>query len=214
MNDTFPGLFVALEGGEGAGKSSVINLLSDKIEQRLPNQEIVLTREPGNSSIGVDIRNILLHNDEKVHPVTEALLFAAERAQHVHEVIAPALARGALVICDRFTYSSVAYQGVARGLGSEEILAISHFATQGIQAERTYILDVDPVVGLARKNDQKELNAMEEESLEFHTTVRNAFLDLANEPGALLINARESLESAAELCADDLLNILDNRPSF
>lgn len=169
-----------------------------------PDLEIVVTREPGNSSIGDDIRNLLLHKNEQVSSRTEALLFAAERAQHVEEVIRPALERGALVICDRFVDSSVAYQGVARSLGAEDIAALSDFATNGVKPDITYIFDVDPIVGLARKHDQKELNSMERESLEFHQVVRDAFRETAERENALLIDAHQSIESATSICVEDV----------
>lgn len=210
MSSNTSGMFVALEGGEGAGKSSLIRLLHDKISSRFPELEVVITREPGNSSIGQSVRDLLLHNSGKVIPQAEALLFAAERAQHVHEIIKPALDRGALVICDRFTGSSVAYQGVARGLGAEEVSSISAFATGGLTPNRTYILDVDPRIGLARKHDQKELNSMETESLEFHYRVREAFLELSRQPNALLIDANNDLENSAYLCTLDIVKLLSS----
>lgn len=210
MSNETLGIFIALEGGEGAGKSSLIKLLHDKISGRFPALEIIVTREPGSSSIGTSVRDLLLHNNEKVIPEAEALLFAAERAQHVYEIIKPALERGALVICDRFIGSSVAYQGIARGLGAENISSISAFATGGLTPDRTYILDVDPKIGLARKHDQKELNSMETESLEFHYAVREAFLELSRQPNTLLIDANNALEDSADYCAFDIVKLLPN----
>lgn len=183
------GLFITLEGGEGAGKSTFLRNLMPQLEQlNHSHREILITREPGSSSIGDKLREILL--SDSVTPIsaeTEALLFAADRAQHMSEKIEPVLAKNGIVICDRFMDSSYAYQGVARGLGSF-ITDLSVWAIKGRKPDLTILLDIDPVIGIQRKHDQKELNRMELESIDFHRQVRDSFLEIAGqEPERFLV---------------------------
>lgn len=174
------GLFVSLEGGEGAGKSTLIKAIANYVNGIDPSAEVILTREPGGGSIGQAIRDIVLNAEfDHLDSRAEALLFAADRAQHVSEVIRPALERGALVVCDRYIDSSVAYQGYARGLGAREIAQLSDWGTAGVHPDLTLIIDIDPQVGLARKHAQKETNRMENLDIDFHHTVRQAFLEQA-----------------------------------
>lgn len=174
------GYFISLEGGEGAGKSTIIKAIAEHMRAFAPGLEVVVTREPGGGSIGSAIRSIVLDSDfHNLDPRAEALLFAADRAQHVAEVIRPALERGALVICDRYIDSSVAYQGVARGLGEQEIEHISTWGSGNTHPNLTIIVDIDPEVGLQRKADQKEINRMERLELDFHHSVRSAFIERA-----------------------------------
>jgi dTMP kinase len=171
-----PGLFLVLEGGDGAGKSTQMGMLADWLEQR--DLDVVRTHEPGGSPIGAEVRRILL--SPAGHPPssrTEALLYAAERAEHVASVVRPALRRGAVVVCDRYIDSSVAYQGVGRGLGAHTIEQISMWATDELVPHLTVLLDVDPQGALARSDDPAD--RLESEPLDFHTRVRHAFLDLA-----------------------------------
>jgi dTMP kinase len=199
------GFFITLEGGEGAGKSSIIKAIKNHLEEQLrnSNREILYTREPGSSSIGNKIRNIILevNNDNiKLDSKAEALLFAAERAQHMAEKISPVLDNNGIVICDRFIDSSYAYQAKARGLG-DFIQSLSLWTTGGRVPDLTIIIDIEPEVGLQRKNDQKELNKMEQESLSFHRNVREAFLKLATSDDGrfFLINGLLPLEEVVNL---------------
>lgn len=193
------GLFIVFEGGEGAGKSSLIKAIDSKFREELPNVSIVLTREPGGSRIGTAVRDIILHSSPPVSPRAEALLFAAERAQHVEDVIAPALALGKIVLCDRFVDSSIVYQGVARGLGSAEVESLSTFAAPSLNPDMVILLDIDPEVGIRRKEEQKELNNMELESLEFHKQVREEFLNLAsNRKNMFVLDASRSQQEVAD----------------
>ncbi len=173
------GYFVALEGGEGAGKSTQGRLLAEALEQA--GHEVVLTREPGDSSIGPAVRGLLLDPaNAGLSSKAEALLYAADRAEHVAGVIAPALARGAVVISDRYIDSSVAYQGAGRGLGAEQVERISRWATDGLVPDLTVLLDLDPIVGHARLASQDRL---EQEPPDFHERVSAAFRALvAREP--------------------------------
>lgn len=170
-----PGLFVAFEGGEGAGKSTQVALLAQALRDR--GVEVLCTREPGGTPTAEAVREVLLQpTDQPMAGRCEVLLFAAARADHAASVIRPALNRGWVVLCDRYIDSSLAYQGAARGFGVADVAAISAWATESLTPDLTVLLDVDPLVGLARAKDG---NRMEEESLGFHEQVRAQFLDLA-----------------------------------
>lgn len=170
------GLFIVFEGGDGAGKSTQVALLVQWLsEQGVP---VLRTHEPGGSPLGASIRALLLSTAG--HPPsarTEALLYAAERAEHVHAVIRPALDRGQVVVSDRYLDSSVAYQGVGRGLGGDRVEEINRWATAGLRPDLTVVLDTEPVVALRRSTDPAD--RLESEPLAFHQRVREAFLDLA-----------------------------------
>ena len=174
-----PPYFISFEGGEGAGKTTLINKLKDIFETQ--GYSVVLTREPGGSLLGDTIRNLVLHRDKKIKMSSKAelLLFLSARAQHVEEVIKPALDAGKIVLCDRFHDSSVAYQGYARGLGAKEVEALCLFATDGIVPNLTFFLDLDPKEGLARAAGDREPDLFEEQKIDFHTLVRDAFADIA-----------------------------------
>ncbi|HZV25123.1 MAG TPA: dTMP kinase [Acidothermaceae bacterium] len=173
------GLFVAFEGGEGAGKSTQSKLLASWLTER--GYEVVATREPGATPIGRRLRQLLLDPDSgEIAPRAEALLYAADRAQHVATVIRPALARGAVVVSDRYIDSSLAYQGVGRSLSTGEIERLSQFATSGLRPDVTVLLDVPVTDGLARTSVRDELpDRLEAESAAFHERVRAAFRELA-----------------------------------
>jgi dTMP kinase len=170
-------VFIAFEGGEGAGKSSRAVALSSRL--RAAGHEVVLTHEPGDSRIGLQIRAILLDpTNQGLDARAEALLYAADRAQHVASVIVPALDRGAVVVTDRYVDSSIAYQGVARGLGAETIARLSRFATGGLLPDLTIVLDVPPIVGRTRLAGSPD--RLEAEPAEFHARVRQAYIELAD----------------------------------
>lgn len=189
------GFFITLEGGEGAGKSAAIAELVSNFSANFSDVPVLRTFEPGSSSIGEQIRKILLYSDNPVSPQTEALLFAAERAQHMHELVLPHLGEGGVVISDRFVDSSIAYQGVGRGLDPIRILKLSEFATQERMPDLTVLLDIDPEIGLLRKHNQRELNSMEDEPIDFHRRVREAFLDIARESHRhVVVDASLSIE--------------------
>lgn len=169
------GMFIAFEGGEGTGKTTQVAALKRHLmEVGLP---VVDTREPGGTPVAESIRELLLSDElHGCDPWCEALLFAAARADHTARLIDPALRAGNWVLCDRFLDSSVAYQGVARGLGAQQVREVSLTATRGRVPDLTVVLDVDPRVGLARANDG---NRLEAEEITFHETVRQALLDMA-----------------------------------
>lgn len=203
------GIFVTLEGVEGTGKSTLTaRLLSDLIVLGIP---AVATREPGGSSIGGTVRSLLLRSDSDNAPLTEraeALLFAADRAQHVTEFIQPSLAAGNIVLCDRFLDSSVAYQGVGRGLGAKTVRDISLWATNGCLPDITFLVDLDPAVGISRKAVE-EVNRMEKESLEFHNKIRKAFLKFAEESDTqtawYVVDGTQSLDTVYEAFRNTVL---------
>lgn len=204
------GFFITLEGGEGAGKSSIVKAVKTHLDKRLENSnvETLYTREPGSSSIGDKIRNIILevNNDNiQLTKKAEALLFAAERAQHMTEKILPVLNNNGIVVCDRFIDSSYAYQAEARGLG-DFIQNLNLWTTEGRIPDLTIIIDIDPEIGIQRKNDQKELNKMEQESLDFHRQVRQAFLKLGNSGDArfFLIDGTLPLSEVVTLVVDEI----------
>lgn len=179
------GLLVVFEGGEGAGKTTQIERAAQWLRSK--GIEVVVTREPGGTVIGRRIRTILLDPDSvDLAARAEALLYAADRAQHVHEVIAPALAEGRVVLSDRYVDSSLAYQGAARDLGVDEILRISNWATGDLLPHVVVYLDVDPAVGLGRSGDTRD--RMEQQAETFHARVRRAYLDLAKRwPGRFVV---------------------------
>lgn len=169
-----PGKFITLEGPEGCGKTTQIDLLAQWLRDNGHN--VLTTIEPGGEPLAERIRHLLLHNDDPVTAKAELLLYLAARAQHVERVIQPALEQGTVVLCARFSDSTLAYQGYARGLGLDFIQQANSFATGGIQPDLTLVIDVPVELGLGRQMDR---NRMEEESLEFHRKVRNGFLKVA-----------------------------------
>lgn len=174
--NTSRGWFITVEGGEGAGKTSVIRLMKEDLEKKGVNT--LVTREPGGISIAEQIRAVILDKaNVAMDGRTEALLYAAARRQHLVEKIAPALVEGTAVICDRFIDSSLAYQGYARGLGIDEVWAVNAFAIEGLMPELTLFLDIDPERGLARihADKQREVNRLDLEGIRFHQKVREGY---------------------------------------
>lgn len=172
------GIFFAFEGGEGTGKTTQLRVLADELTGR--GLEVVVTYEPGDTPVGARLRDLLLDPATVVTAQTEALLYAADRAEHVTNVIAPALARGAVVITDRYIDSSIAYQGFGRGLDVEEVTRASAWATGGLLPDLTLLLDLPPEDGLRRARGRSgRVDRLEAEAIDFHTRVRQAFLSLA-----------------------------------
>ena len=194
---THLGRFIAVEGGEGAGKSTQLALLETWLLER--GHEVVVTREPGATEAGARIRSLLLDPTSRVSARAEALLYAADRAQHVAEVVRPALERGAVVLTDRYVDSSLAYQGAGRELQVEDVARLSRWATEGLRPDDVVLLDVDPVVGLRRAGDTPD--RMEAESLEFHRRVREGFLELAGQDPDryVVVPADQSAEQVHEV---------------
>lgn len=181
------GLWVTIEGGDGAGKTTQATLLETWLREQ--GRTVVRTREPGGTDVGVLVRDIVLHHRGDIAPRAEALLYAADRAHHVATQVRPALARGEIVIQDRYLDSSVAYQGAGRVLDAAEIRDLSLWAAEGALPDVTVLLDLDPVSARARLDaDDKPFDRLESEHAEFHARVRAAFLALAAaEPDRFLV---------------------------
>ncbi len=174
------GLFITFEGGEGAGKTTLIESLVHSLTSS--GYRILKTREPGGTELGEEVRHLLLQErKEKMSPFAELALFLASRAQHVREVIFPALTLGYIVLCDRFNDSSIAYQGIARNLGKEKVAAACHFFSEGLIPDLTFYLDIDPFQGIQRVKKNRKPDRIEGETLSFHETIREAYLTLQRE---------------------------------
>ena len=211
MEDFMRGYFVSFEGPDGAGKSTVLKEVLAKISPRLKPQYLV-TREPGGSKIAEKIRDIILDPaNDKMDAKTEALLYAASRSQHVEEVIKPALAAGKIVFSDRFVDSSLAYQGEGRGLGIKEVKQINDFATDKLDPDLTFCLDVAPEIGLKRieklRPDQED--RLEQENIAFHKKVYAGFLKVRDmyPDRFVTIDATQPIEKVV----DQVISVLEQR---
>ena len=177
MSAVSRGIFIALEGGEGAGKSTQAKLLIEHLAHSHPSLEVVLSREPGGTKAAEALRNVVLNPEfEGLAPRAEALVFAAARGDHAAHIIRPGIERGALVLLDRYLDSSVVYQGIARGLGEDEVEFLSLWATENLQPDLVIVIDVAPETAMSRFTERDRL---ESEPLEFHQRVRQGFLDRA-----------------------------------
>ncbi|HZG77177.1 MAG TPA: dTMP kinase [Paenibacillus sp.] len=204
------GLFITFEGPDGSGKTTQMRLLSERLASM--GADVVRTREPGGTRIGDRLREIVLSpENEEMQDETEILLYAASRAQHVREVIEPALERGRIVICDRFVDASIAYQGYGLGRDPDEVARINRFATGGLRPHRTYLLDVpvevsrERLLARAQASGGEGLDRIERKEREYHERVREGFLLIAKaEPQRVTrIDASRSVdEIAADIHAD------------
>ncbi|GCF92925.1 thymidylate kinase [Enterococcus florum] len=204
------GLFITIEGPDGAGKTSVIEELYPRLQQ-LAACEIVKTREPGGIPIAEKIRQVILDpKNDRMDDRTEALLYAAARRQHLVERVWPALEAGKIVLCDRFVDSSLAYQGAGRKIGVEEVAKINEFAIEGTIPDATLYLDIDSDTGLQRimRTRTNQIDRLDSEGLQFHQRVRHAYLKLVEEHSERIIkiDARKRLESVVEDCFEALIS--------
>ena len=193
-----PGRFITLEGGEGAGKSTQIQVVKDYLEAR--GIDVIVTREPGGTTVGQEIRNLLVSGDkDKWSPLSETLLILADRAAHLERVIRPALADGKYVVCDRFFDSTKAYQGIAGGLGLEVIHNLQQPVLGTTFPDVTLLLDIDPEKGLSRAQERGGDLRFESKTLAYHQTLRQAFLDFAKqEPERMVvIDADRDIEAVS-----------------
>lgn len=175
------GLFITFEGGEGSGKTTIAKMVQDELIKE--GHEVILTREPGGVKISEQIRDVIVDtNNKEMDSKTEALLYAASRRQHLVEKVFPALQEGKIVICDRYLDSSLVYQGIARGIGIDEVYTMNLFATDNKLPDLTLFFDIDPQLGLQRinSNSNREINRLDLESLEFHKKVYNGYLTICN----------------------------------
>lgn len=202
---TARGKFITLEGPEGCGKTTQIELLADWFKKQ--GHEVVVTIEPGGEPVAERIRHILLHDDDAPTAKAELLLYLAARAQHVEKVIAPALEQGKTVLCARFSDSTLAYQGYARGLNLDFIRQANGFATGGLTPDITLVIDVPIELGL---NRQESRNRMEDESLQFHRKVREGFLQVArDEPERVkIVDGTGDVETVKRLILDTVEPLL------
>jgi dTMP kinase len=202
---TGPARFIVLEGGDATGKTTQVERLAARLRER--GHEVVSTFEPGATALGARLRQLLLDGDHPVDPVAEALLMAADRAEHVAEVLRPALVRGAWVVSDRFVPSSLAYQGVGRGLGVAEIEQLNALATAGIEPDLVVVLDLAPEA--ARRRLGAERDRLEDEGDAFALAVHGAYHDLAATRGWVLVDADRSPHEVA----DDVWSVVCDRLS-
>lgn len=207
------GLFITLEGGDGSGKSTQAELLTDWLQGR--DRTVVRTREPGGTEVGLMLREIVLHHRGEISPRTEALLYAADRAQHIDTLVRPALERGDIVLQDRYIDSSLAYQGAGRALGQREVRTLSEWATQNLWPDLTILLDLNETAAAERLAlSRTRFDRLEAEKAEFHARVRAVYLELAAaEPERFLVldadQPREQLAAAIRARVAELLTARD-----
>ena len=189
------GLFIVMEGPDGSGKTTQINLLKEYLEEA--GYECLITREPGGTVIGEEVRQLILNPEHKeMSPVTEMLLYAASRAQLVHEVIGPALEEGKIVISDRFVDSSIVYQGIARKLGISTVSAVNAPGIGIYRPDGIFFIDLSEAEGLRRKKEQKNLDRMEQEGIDFHHMVSEGYRKvLSGRPEVLKIDGGRSIDT-------------------
>ncbi|WP_416198895.1 MAG: dTMP kinase [Sporanaerobacter sp.] len=203
------GIFITLEGPDGSGKSTITEFIVEYLKDL--NIDFIVTREPGGTSIGEDIRNIILDKKNiNMSPRTEALLYAASRSQHVYEKIRPALEEGKVVLSERFVLSSLVYQGIGRGLGVLDVKAINDFAIEGVNPDLTLFFDIDPVKALSRKTGENSGDRLEMEGVNFHREVYNGYLKLISmyPENIKVIDASKSIEETFEEVKNELDKIL------
>lgn len=208
------GLFISYEGGEGAGKSTVIQETKSYLDWL--GVPCIITREPGGIQIAEKIREVILDvSHTSMDERTEALLYAAARRQHLVEKVIPALNKGVTVLCDRFVDSSLAYQGHARGLGIDNVLEINKFAIRDCMPELTLWLDIDPKVGMERihRNSDREVNRLDLEAMEFHEKVREGYCILQSRYPERIkrINADQTVDYVAADVRSVLVNYIENQ---
>lgn len=205
------GTFITFEGGEGTGKTTLILKLKEYFESK--GHTVLLTREPGGVKVAEEIRSVIMENH--MDTMTEALLFASARREHLVDRVIPALNRGEIVLCDRFVHSSIVYQGIVKKLGVETVSNLNQFAIGDYMPDLTLILDLDPQVGLERisANDEREVNRWDLERLEFHQELRNGYQSLSKrfpEQNIVSIDASPTQEEVFSLAKEQVEEFLKN----
>ena len=205
------GIFITFEGGEGSGKTTIASLVEQKLTQE--GYKVILTREPGGVEIAEKIRDIIVDpKNIKIDRKTEALLYAASRRQHLVEKVIPALENDYIVICDRFIDSSLVYQGLARGIGIDEVYEMNLFATENILPKRTLFFDIKPEDGLKRvyANKDRELNRLDLEKIDFHQKVYEGYLSLCDKYSKRIvkIDASQDIEGVFNQVIEKIKEVL------
>lgn len=206
------GLFITLEGPDGSGKSTVSRMLVSYLREK--DFRVTLTREPGGTDISEEIRHIILDTkNTEMRNTTEALLYAASRAQHVGEKIIPAMEADRVVVCDRFVLSSLVYQGIGRGLGVDKIKELNDFATTGLEPDLILFFDIDPKVALTRKTKRSKADRLEKENLEFHRSVYEGYKSLLDIYGdrVKIIDAKNSKRNVFEQVRKSVDSLIEGR---
>ena len=205
------GIFITFEGVDGSGKTTISKLVSDKLIEL--GYKCIYTREPGGIDIAEQIRDVILNPENiKMDAKTEALLYAASRRQHLVEKIIPALNDGAIVICDRFVHSSLAYQGIARNLGFDEVMNINEFAIEGFYPYKTIFLDLDEKIGLERIQSRAFKDRLDQESLDFHTKVTEGYKLIKQKfaENMVIVDASRSVDDVSELALKKVIEIIND----
>jgi dTMP kinase len=205
------GIFITFEGGEGSGKTTIAEMVKKELINR--GYSVMITREPGGVRIAEDIRKIIVSTDNtNMDRKTEALLYAASRRQHLIEKVIPALKKDYIIICDRYIDSSLVYQGIARGIGIDEVYQMNLFATENILPKRTIFFDITPEEGLKRiyKNQDREVNRLDLENIEFHQRVYQGYLHLCEKYNDRIvkIDASQNIEGVFNQVIEKIEEIL------
>lgn len=204
------GIFIVFEGADGSGKSTQIRLLAEYLKSL--GADVVNTREPGGCPVAEEVRSIVLSKDEKkMEAVTEALLYAAARAEHVRQVIKPALEAGRIVLCDRFLLSSLAYQGYGRQLGVQEVRRINEPAVAGCLPDVTIFINISPEQAFKRMNELKERDRLERAGMSFHERVFNGYIELSKSEDVISIDAQGTKYETHEIIKQKILPILKDK---
>lgn len=206
------GKLIVFEGVEGSGKTSQIKLCFSWLQSL--NISVVMTREPGGTDLGVQLRRLLLEAGNSIADKTELLLYAADRAQHVHHNLMPNLAKGAIILCDRYTDSTIAYQGWGRQMNIATIEQLNLLATDGLQSDLTILLDIDPEISLKRILQKRKLDRIEQADLAFHHRIRQGYLSLAKKSPEkiLVVNGNQNIEQVASDIQQILFSFLKIAP--
>lgn len=214
LKKAFAGLFIVMEGPDGSGKTTQIDLLEQYFREK--GYECLITREPGGTVIGEKIREIILNPDHKeMAPVTEMLLYAASRAQLIHDVIGPALEAGKIVISDRFVDSSVVYQGIGRNLGIDTVASVNRPGIGIYRPDRIFFVDISEEEGIRRKQQQKKLDRMEQESLDFHHMVSEGYRKvLSDREEVIRIDGSKDVDDIQEKIRESVEQLLAQRENI